>query len=332
MRSSSRRSFALHSAVCGALLACALEAEPACALRLAGRALDLPAEIEVRDLPDEAAKTAIEAAFAELGRAPLVLRALEEAAATGRPVALDAVTKPLVERALGFCFWSEGVVGPLGGELFRLLGLRAPVTALPTPEALDAATSSARCEHASYDAAAATLTVASGTRLDFFPFETGWAVDRAVEILRARGAVNLDVVVGNVRRSQGGGLHGAGWRVDPAPAPGADSPVTPFYLRDRAFALVSPGDRPLKIAGDSIVPYVDQRSGRTAGGVAQLYVVAELGADAEALAYAMFALGPGNGTLRLGGLTPRPSILWLLGNGEGPPVTTDYNWSAVPRH
>jgi hypothetical protein len=46
----------------------------------------------------------------------------------------------------------------------------------------------------------------------------------------------------------------------------------------------------------------------------------------------MFALGPREGMLRAGNLTPRPSIRWLLGTGEGPPVITDHNWSVVPRH
>ncbi len=316
-----------------ALVFCALaDTREAHALRLAGRAFDVAAEIEVLDLPSADAEAAITAAFAEIDLTPLELRALEAAAATGRPVVLEPRARALVERALGFCYWSEGVVGPLGGEIYRLLGLRTPVAALPTPEALGAAIASARCENAVFDPVAATLTVAPGSRVDFFPFELGWAVDRAVELLKSRGVTNFEVVLGPVRRAVGSGALGTGWRVDPPPAPGLGEPLAPVYLRERALTLFAPSDRPLRIAGDAVVPYVDHRSARTVGNVAQVFVVAELGVDANALAYAMFALGPSEGMLRVGGLTPRPSIRWLLGSGEGPPVITDHNWSAVPRH
>jgi thiamine biosynthesis lipoprotein ApbE len=305
--------------------------EPGAAVRFAGRAFDAPAEIEVRELSDPAAEAAAAEAFAVLERAPQVLRALEDAAATGRPVALDEASRELVERAVGFCYWSEGGVGPLGGEIYRLIGLRAPVLALPTPDALDVAVSSARCERARFDREASTLTVAAGSRLDFFPFEVGWAVDRAVDRLRAHGATNFEVVVGAVRRGVGGGPNGAGWPAQPPTVPGLGAPLSPFLLRDRAVVAVTPKDSLIEIAGERVVPYLDQRTGRTAGGVAATMVVAELAVDAQALAYAMFALGPRDGTMLVGSLNPRPSIRWLLGGGEGPPVITDHNWGAVPR-
>ena len=46
----------------------------------------------------------------------------------------------------------------------------------------------------------------------------------------------------------------------------------------------------------------------------------------------MFALGPRDGTMLFGSLSPRPSVRWILGTGAGPPVLTDVNWSVVPRH
>jgi thiamine biosynthesis lipoprotein ApbE len=326
----SRRSALLRPLLAAAVAAVA--AGPAAAVRLAGTAFEVAAEIEVRDLAPAEAEAAIAAAFTELDRAAADLRAIEAAAATGRPVALGPRARALVERTLGFCFWSEGVVGPLGGELYRQLGLRAPVAALPTPDALAAATAAAACERATLDSAASTVAVAEGSRVDFFPFELGWGADRAVELLRARGATNVEVVVGPVRRAAGGGPAGLGWRVALPPTPGLEEPLAPFYLRDRTLVVLAPTDRPLRIAGDPVVPYVDQRSGRTAGGIAQVMAVTELATDAQALAYAMFALGPREGMLRLGSLSPRPSVRWLLGTGAGPPVLTDYNWSAVPRH
>jgi thiamine biosynthesis lipoprotein ApbE len=300
-------------------------------VRMAGHAFDLPSEIEVRDLPRASAEEAIRAAFVALAEARLDLRALEAAAATGQAVALAPPELDLLLRAYGFCLWSEGAVSPLGGEIFRLWGVRAPARVLPLPSDLADAVATASCDRLTLDPAAATLRVAPGSALDFYPFELGWAVDRAVDALRARGAGNLWVSVGGVARAQGPGPDGRGWRVAPPLFPGQEEPIPPFYLRDRALAIRTPGDRPLRIAGELLHPYIDLRRGRPGGGVVAVLVVGEVGVEAAGLGYAMLALGEREGTSLLGGLDPRPSIRWLLGSGEGLPVLVDVNWGAVPK-
>lgn len=88
-------------------------AEP---LRLAGRAFDRRAEIEVRDLERPAAERAIGEAFHALERARADLRGLEEMTRDGAPVVLDPGAAALFTRALGICEWSEGAVGPGGAR------------------------------------------------------------------------------------------------------------------------------------------------------------------------------------------------------------------------
>jgi thiamine biosynthesis lipoprotein ApbE len=301
-------------------------------LRLAGRAFDRRAEIEVRDLGSADAERAIQEAFRELERARQDLRAIEATARPGEPVALDAPQAELVRRALGVCYWSEGAVGPLGAAVFRLWGLRFPVTSFPVPGEMQAAVEAARCDRAALDPATRVLTLAPGSELDFFPFEVGWAVDRAAARLRAAGARNFWIEVGGVARAAGGGATGQGWRYEPPLVGGQLEPLAAFFLRDRAIALLRPTDRPLRVAGESFPPYVDLRRGRPgAPAIAGVFVVTELAVDALAVGYAMFALGPRDGTLLIGALPERPSIRWLLGSGEGPPVLTDVNWGVVVR-
>ena len=43
----------------------------------------------------------------------------------------------------------------------------------------------------------------------------------------------------------------------------------------------------------------------------------------------MFVLGQRQGMMRLGGLRPEPSVAWLLGSGDGPPLLTTHRWAAV---
>jgi thiamine biosynthesis lipoprotein ApbE len=325
----SRRDLRCLSLVTLALAAGAAAAEP---LRLAGRAFDRKAEIEVRDLPAAAAQAAIGEAFRELERARAELRAIESTATTETPAQLDPRQAELVRRAMGICYWSEGAVGPLGGEIFRLWGLRFAATSFPVPDEIERAVDSARCERANLDPTTRILTVAPGSRFDFFPFEIGWAIDRAAASLRAAGAADFWIEVGPIVRAAGGGATGEGWKFEPPLVPGQLEPLAPFLLRDRAVAVLRPADRPLRIAGESFAPYVDQRRGRPPGpAIGAVLLVSELAVDAQAVGYAMFALGPHDGTMLLGALDPRPSIRWLLGSGEGPPVMTDVNWGVVLR-
>jgi len=325
MSASPRRATVLLVLLAGA----PLSAEP---VRLAGRAFGWPVEIEVRDLESAAAESAIAEAFGELEKTRLEARALEEtaraapAAAPATPAQLE-----LLRRAQGLCFWSEGTLGPAGGELLRIWGALEPVLGLPTPEALEQAISTARCDRLELDLTAGSFRLAPGSALELTPFALGWGVDRAAERLRARGAANFWIAVGPLARAAGAGPDGRGWRFDPPPFAGQEEPLGGFFLRDRALAILTPELRPLRVGGERYASFVDFRRGRPAGGVVGLMVVSELAVDAYGVGYVMFARGPREGTMLLGTLPVKPSIRWLLGTGSGPPVLTDANWSVVPR-
>ena len=83
------------------------------------------------------------------------------------------------------------------------------------------------------------------------------------------------------------------------------------------------------IAGDSYSAHLDLRSGRPVQGVAATIAISELAIDAQALSITMFVLGQREGMLRLGALRPEPSVAWLLGSGEGPPLITTHRWAVV---
>jgi len=309
----------------------AADAGTAQPLRLSGEAFGFPSQIEVRDLPRDRADAAIRAAFAELDHAEAEARALERTAAGGQAVRLDAAASELLRRAEAFCLWSENAVSPLGGELFSLWGLRQPVTSLPTPDELDAATSSARCDRMSLDLSAATVRVAAGSRLELFPFDLGWGVDRAADLLKARGSGNFWIEVGPILRAAGGGPAGRGWQVAPQIAGESGEATSSFLLRDHSAAILTPQDHPLRVAGETFAPYLDQRNGRPGPRIVTLLVVTELAIDAEGVGYSMYALGAADGMLLVGSLQPRPAIRWYLGSGEGRAVISDINWASVPK-
>src|SRR5262245_2947236 len=126
------------------LLALFLAAPPAPAEppRLSSKAFGRTVEIAVRDLSANAARAAIQKAFAEIAEIERLtdatrpdggLTVLNAAAGKG-PQPVDPRLMTVLARAGDFCIWSEGAHGPLGRDLYALWGLRAPAAGQPSAE------------------------------------------------------------------------------------------------------------------------------------------------------------------------------------------------------
>jgi thiamine biosynthesis lipoprotein len=300
-------------------------------VRLASQAFGKPVEIEVRDLPGDAARVAIQKALTEIAEIERLtdasrpeggLAALNAAAGKG-PQPVDPRLLTVLARARDFCFWSEGAHGPLGRDLYALWGLRTPAPDPPSPERVGQALGRTTCDRLALDPQKGTAALAEGSGLDLWGFAEGHAVDRAVTVLRQASATNGFVRIGPVQRGFGGGPAGKGWRVALPPVSGPEEPASPVDLRDRSLAVASPADQASL--------YVNQRTGQPAQGVLAVIAVTDLAMDAQGLATTLLITGPKEGQLRMGSLRPRPSILWLLGSGAGAPLHVDYRWSEVSR-
>jgi FAD:protein FMN transferase len=308
-------------------------------LRASAPAFGGKLEIEIRDLPREAADTAIRAAVAEVGEVERMtdagagdLGALNAAAGKG-PRHLDPRLWETLHRALDFCFWSDGKEGPLARDLYRLWGREgdAPLAAPPAPGALREAAAAAACRHLSLDVRQQTAALDAGSALDLLDFSSGMAVDRAIAVLRQHGSANALVQIRAVRRGIGGGRDGRGWPVELPPPGGPQEPLGRVFLRDQALAINSRDDHPLRVGALVLAPFIDQRSGQPAEGVVATLAATDLAVDAQALAATMAITGTQEGELLMGSIRPRPSILWLLGSGSGIPLLVDYRWSEMPR-
>jgi len=300
--------------------------------RREGELAGQPVEIELVGLEAPAADAALGAAWIELARSESVLASHLDAfeRAGGGPMAPEPPVWDLLTRAEGFCQWSSGTVSVLGGRVLDLWRAGGPSRSRPTPDELAAAAASARCDRISADPSRRTVRLAAGTRVDFEPFERGWAVDRAVEALRAADAPSGRVRLGPVVRAYGPGPTGRGWRYEFPELPSLTAPLEGFWLRDRAIVLLRADERPMVVAGDRLARWIDLRTGSPGGGLVAVAAVTGLGADAEALAWAMFALGPRIGIAKASELEPEPSVLWLVGSGESPPLLLENAWSALP--
>ncbi len=319
-------------------LVLALAAGPAVAepVRLSADAFGTQAEIEVRDLPREAAVAAARDALREIyevslladpsGQQPGGIGALNAAAGNSGPLLLEVRAGELLRRGLQYCLWTNGAHGPLGGEIYRLWG---PSHGLPNPTELRDAVISASCNQLSLasDEAGISARVAASSRVAAVGMERGFALDRAVEVLRAAGVANAWLEIDSVVRAMGRGPEGKGWLFSLPPAPGKTKASDQVWLRDQALAIAAAAS----IDDGTAIRFIDQRTGVPARGVVMVATVTELALDAEALAATLFVAGLREGHMRLGGLNPRPSVYWLLGQGKGEPLESTYRWSELER-
>ncbi len=318
-------------------------------VRLAAPAFGVTAEVEVRDLPrpeaEAAARLALEEifAFSRLtdpdSRLPGGVGALNGAAGREDPLPLAEGVAELLLRGLQICAWSSGAHGPLGGELYRLWGQDG----LPDPTDLRWAVASADCSRLGLAGGETPVaTLAEGSRIDGSWMERGLAIDRAARRLAERGVTNAWLEIGPVYRGLGPGPDGRGWLLSLPPVPGGREPIDELWLRDQALAVVrqAPDDGVSRSgvprsgvprSGVPGPPLIDQRTGVPARGVVAVVVVAGEAWDAEALAASLFIFSLREGQLRLGGYSPRPSILWLLGDGAAAPLQSTYRWTELDR-
>jgi FAD:protein FMN transferase len=317
-------------------------AGPAHPLRATAQALGGTLTVEVRDLPEEAANAAIQAAVAEVREVERLtnpdrpdgeLAALNAAAGKGAR-RVDPRLFVVLSRALDFCEWSDGKEGPLGRDLHRLWSQDAGASLESPPPAsqLDRAVAAAACKHLTLDGGKQTAALDAGSALDLVDFGAGMAVDRAIVVLRQHGSANAFVQLHAASRGLGAGRNGRGWEIDLPALGGLGQPLGRIFLRDQSLAIATRDDRPPGVAGQPLAHFIDQTSGRPAGeGTFAVLAVTALATDAQALAATMFLAGADQGGLLTGSIRPRPSILWLEGTGTGPPLLVDYRWTEVAK-
>jgi thiamine biosynthesis lipoprotein len=316
------------------LIALLAGAPPALAgppVHLEGTAFGQPFEIDALGTPPESVRQTLDGALAEIraverltdpARADGGLKPLNDAAGQGAQTVSPELLA-LLQRGQSFCVWTEGAFGPLGGDLLRAWGVSSntPAIAPPSPERLLQATAAAGCDRLGIDVQKSQAALLPGSVLDFSGFAAGEAVDRAVEALKRNGATAGRVRIGGVYRAfgDGPGGKGKGWTVALPAFKGMSEPAGPVVLRDRAVAIAD--------AFGGL--YLHQRTGQPVQGGVAVVAVTEMARDAQPLAASLLVTGPREGQLRIGSLRPRPSILWLMGNGQGAPLRIFYRWSEV---
>ena len=246
---------------------------------------------EALDLVDE-----IENAFS-VYRDTSDLAILNATAAAGwQPVSHEVFA--LLARARELHDRTGGGFDVAAGSLVRAWGFLQRQGRTPSDDALAAALANAGMRHVELDPATRRVRFTrAGVELNPGAIGKGWAVDRAVEWLADHGVGSVLVHGGlssvRARGAQGSALTGRrGWPV------GVRHPLRPgvrmatIALADRALGTSGSGTQFFVDRGRKLGHILDPRSGRPAGGVLSATVLAPDAATADALATALYVLGP----------------------------------------
>ncbi|MFM7109326.1 MAG: FAD:protein FMN transferase [Planctomycetaceae bacterium] len=278
----------LHTLVVGRdAMACRFEVclnagEVADGTALAVGALDLVDEIEQ--------KFSVYRDTSELTR-------LNATAARGwQPVSQDVFD--LLVRAREIHDLTDGAFDAASGALVRAWGFLARAGRTPDTAALAAARERSGMRFVELDPEGRRVRFArEGIEINPGAIGKGWAVDRALEGLADSGAPSV-LVHGGQSSVRARGVHGPmlpgrrGWPV------GLRDPLRPgrrlatIALADRALGTSGSGTQFFVDRGRRLGHILDPRTGLPAEGVVSATVLAPTAADADALATALYVLGP----------------------------------------
>ncbi len=258
--------------------------------------------ILARDGDRARAQRAVERAFAAIRRVDeqmSIHRADSQLArvnrAAGRaPVLVEVAVMEVVERARAVAVRSGGVYDPTVLPLMRLYGFyRDGASRYPSDRAVARALEVMGARWIALDRAAGSLALTrAGAGLDLGSIGKGWALDRAVDELRAEGIRSgLVDVGGNVYGLGAPEERAEGWSV------GVLHPVTKqvervFVLRDAAVATSGNAEQFRVLSGLRVGHLFDARRGRPAAGHLSASVQAPTGMESDVMSTAAFLLGP----------------------------------------
>jgi thiamine biosynthesis lipoprotein len=214
--------------------------------------------------------------------------------AAGGPVKVSAELFALLERCLDYSRQSEGAFDITVGPLMRIWGFYRGTGRLPAPEEVAQARETVGYGNVILDARQQTVRFRiPGVELDPGGVGKGYAVDRMVEVLKARGIASALVSAGSSSIYGLGHPPGeAGWRVQIRHPRDWTRTVEEVVLRDESLSTSGDYEKFFEAEGKLYSHIMDPRTGRpAASGVVSVSVVAPSTLDSEIWAKPFFVLG-----------------------------------------
>jgi basic amino acid/polyamine antiporter, APA family len=237
--------------------------------------------------------------------------------AATHPVAVEPELFDFLATALQYSRDSDGAFDITVGPLMKTWGFFPGEGRLPAEAEIAAARRLVGSDHVTLNTAARTVAFdAPGVSLDLGGIAKGYAVDRAVRLLRERNVTAALVSAGGSTIYGLGAPPGRnGWDVaiqDPI-----DSRRTAFTatLNNRALSVAGASEKSFDVGGVRYSHIMDPRTGRPVQGVLTVAVLSATGTAGDALDDAFFVLGPERSRDYLRRL-PGTEVFFLIPSGD----------------
>ena len=221
------------------------------------------------------------------------LSRLNREAARG-PVVVERELFEFIARAIGYSVESRGAFDITVGPLMKAWGFFLGDGRIPSDGELRDVRRRVGYRHVVLDASRQSVHFdRPGIELDLGGIAKGYAVDRAVALLRARG-VRAALVngCGSSVFALGAPPGTDGWpMVVPDPKDATRVALT-LTLKDRALSVSGSSEKFFEVAGRRYSHIMDPRTGRPVQGVLTVFVLTDDGTTGDALDNALFVLGP----------------------------------------
>jgi len=182
---------------------------------------------------------------------------------------------------------SRGAFDPTVAPLMESLGFRDDA------DAPEHASAPVGFEQVEINREARTVRMPPGMKLDLGAVGKGWALEKAVELLRER-RITSALLHGGTSTVVAIGVepYAEGWTVAlRIPEPGTEPRLEKVLLRDQAFSVSSPAGRTVEQAGVTLGHVIDPRTRRPVHTVALAAVKAASPTRADAWSTALLVLG-----------------------------------------
>lgn len=214
-----------------------------------------------------------------------------------RPVRVDQDMIELLRACERYHALSGGAFDVAMGSVMRRHGFRGDADPGGSP--------AFGMRHVEIDEKAMTVRLdAPGVAMDFGAIAKGWAIDRALRVLRELGVRSALLHGGTSTVGVLGGLPGGGpWRVRIE----ADLAAPVALLRDASLSVSAPRGRLNELGQGHII---DPRTGNPSVGARLAAAIGVYSADTDALSTALVVLGERPGSIP-------PEVVSILPRGEG---------------
>ncbi|PID57403.1 hypothetical protein CSB45_07730 [candidate division KSB3 bacterium] len=264
--------------------------------------LNTVVELIINSADEAQAQKAMEAAFAEIQRIEVLMSRDKEGSqirlinqyAGQKAVQVSDEVKEVLERSLMYARQTDGLFDIRIGPLVELWGIGTEHEQIPLRGAIDSAIAHISTLQIAIRPNGEVFLDDPHGSLDIGGIAKGYSVDRAIEVLKQHGITRALLNAGGDIRCIGAKAEGSPWRIG-VKHPRDEGILAVIELQDMAVATSGDYERFFLQENLRYHHLLDPRNGFPARGCRSVTIVASTTAQADAMATAVFIMGPQHG-------------------------------------